>query len=267
MPLANPASAPRLMRLASAFARADAGLVVPVLVTPSAADGAELAQLRRLEAEVTQVAQSQGAEARSVLRIDATPQLGIAHTIAEQQASLLVLGWKGATIRRGARFGGIIDGVLERTQVPTLLSYEGAVPSERILLVVARGLTTPPGQEPLRLAVATARHLRRELDVAVEVVSNADDPTLAALVAERLQVPVVHDPRRRSQIIADRARPSDTVIVPTLRDDLHLRGVATRVLRAVPAGASLLVAIAEARPDATAAPDGATGGAPDGTSA
>jgi hypothetical protein len=35
------------------------------------------------------------------------------------------------------------------------------------------------------------------------------------------------------------------VILPTIGDDRHLRWVAQRVLRAVPAGASLLVAVAE----------------------
>ncbi len=46
VPLANPRSAPRLMRLASAFARADGGLVVPVLVSPSETDEDLLDSLR-----------------------------------------------------------------------------------------------------------------------------------------------------------------------------------------------------------------------------
>jgi nucleotide-binding universal stress UspA family protein len=133
VPLANPRSAPRLMRLASAFARGDGGLVVPVLVSPSETDEALLEQLRSLDADMLEVAQSAGAEARSVLRIDASAELGIAHTVIEQRASLLVLGWKGATASRGARFGGIIDGVLARTAVPTLVTYEGTEAIERIL--------------------------------------------------------------------------------------------------------------------------------------
>jgi hypothetical protein len=53
-------------------------------------------------------------------------------------------------------------------------------------------------------------------------------------------------------LVKDRARPTDVVILPTIGDELHLRGVAQRVLRAVPTGASLLVAVAEparVRPD------------------
>jgi hypothetical protein len=57
-------------------------------------DDALLARLRDLDREMLGVAQSAGAEARSVLRIDASAELGIAHTVIEQRASLLVLGWK-----------------------------------------------------------------------------------------------------------------------------------------------------------------------------
>jgi hypothetical protein len=60
------------------------------------------------------------------------------------------------------------------------------------------------------------------------------------------------DERRRSIVVKDRALPTDLVVLPTIGDEVHLRGVAQRVLRAVPDGASLLVAIAE---PAAAVPD------------
>ncbi len=245
VPLANPSSAPRLMRLASAFARADGGLVVPVLVSPSGTDEALLESLRALDAEMVEVAQSAGAEARSVLRIDASAELGIAHTVVEQRASLLVLGWKGATASRGARFGGIIDGVLERATVPTLVTYEGDERTERILVVIDESVMTERGLGPLQLALDTATHLRAELGVPVEVLGNVDDRAVARRVEEHLEVPMHVDERRRSILVRSRATASDLVILPTIGDEPHLRAVATRVLRAVPTGASLLVAVAE----------------------
>jgi Kef-type K+ transport system membrane component KefB len=248
VPLANPRSAPRLMRLASAFARADGGLVVPVLVSPSETDEALLERLRALDADMVEVAQSAGAEARSVLRIDASAQLGIAHTVVEQRASLLVLGWKGATASRGARFGGIIDGVLERTAVPTLVTYEGEWTIERILVVIDESVMTERGQGPLQLALDTATHLRGELGVGVEVLGNVDDQAVARRVDQQLEVPMSVDERRRSIVVKDRTRPTDLVILPTLGDEPHLRAIATRVIRAVPTGASLLVAVAEPAP-------------------
>jgi Kef-type K+ transport system membrane component KefB len=246
VPLANPRSAPRLMRLASAFARADAGLVVPVLVSPSETDEALLERLRELDSDMMEVAQSAGAEARSVLRIDASAELGIAHTVVEQRASLLVLGWKGATASRRASFGGIIDGVLARTAVPTLVTYEGEERIDRVLVVVDESVMTERGQGPLQLALDTARYVSADLGgVRIEVIGNVDDAAVARRVEAALDVPMQVDLRRRSIVVKSVARPTDLVLLPTLGDEAHLRGVATRVLRAVPAGASLLVAVAE----------------------
>ncbi|MEX1177076.1 MAG: cation:proton antiporter [Nitriliruptor sp.] len=249
VPLANPRSAPRLMRLASAFARAGGGLVVPVLVSPSETDEALLERLRELDADMIEVAQSAGAEARSVLRIDASAELGIAHTVVEQRASLLVLGWKGATASRRASFGGIIDGVLARAAVPTLVTYAGDQPIERILLVVDESVMTESGQGPLQLAMDTARHVRGDLGgVPIEVLGNSADDAVTQRVRRELDVEMGTDGRRRSIVVKSHARPTDLVILPTIRDETHLRAVATRALRAVPAGASLLVAVAEPAP-------------------
>jgi Kef-type K+ transport system membrane component KefB len=243
VPMANPATAPRLMRVASAFARADGGIVVPLMVVPSETDEAGLRQARELDGEVVAVAQSAGAEARSVLRIDVSAAAGIAHTVVEHQGSLLVMGWKGGTIRRGALFGGIIDGVLSRTAVPTLLVHEGEERIGRVLLVVDETVTTAVGRPALDLAIEAARLLGREAGVKVEVVTNQEDRGLDERIAARLEVPVQHDARRRSIVVKDLARPSDLVVIPTIGDEPNLTSVAARIVRATPERASLLVAV------------------------
>jgi Kef-type K+ transport system membrane component KefB len=243
VPLANPATAPRLMRVASVFARADGGIVVPLMVVPSETEPAQLQQARELDDEVMAVAQSAGAEARSVLRIDASPDAGIAHTIVEHQGSLLVMGWKGGTVRRGALFGGIIDRVLSRTAVPTLIVSEGDETVRRVLLVVDETVTTPAGSPALGLAIEAARLLSREAGVKVEVVTTQEDRQLDQLIATHLDVPVKHDARRRSIVVRSLAQPTDLVIIPTIGDEPNLTSVAARIVRATPEGASLLVAL------------------------
>jgi hypothetical protein len=192
---------------------------------------------------VVAVAQSAGAEARSVLRIDVSAAAGIAHTVIEHQGSLLVMGWKGGTIRRGALFGGIIDGVLSRTAVPTLLVHEGEERIRRVLLVVDETVTTAVGRPALDLAIEAARLLGREAGVKVEVVTNQEDRGLDERIAARLEVPVQHDARRRSIVVKDLAQPSDLVVIPTIGDEPNLTSVAARIVRATPEGASLLVAV------------------------
>jgi Kef-type K+ transport system membrane component KefB len=243
VPLANPATAPRLMRIASAFARADGGLVVPVMVVPSAADVRRIAEVRSMDAEVLRVAQSAGAEARSVLRIDVSTAAGVAHTIAEQEASLLVLGWKGGTSRGGALFGGVIDAVLSQTSLPTLISRDGDHEVERILVVIDESLTNPAGAPAVALATEAARTLSRERGVPVEVVTNLTDRRIDEQVQEQLDVEVEHDPRRRSIVVKGQARATDLIVIPTLGDEPSLRSVAARIALAAPEGASLLVAL------------------------
>jgi nucleotide-binding universal stress UspA family protein len=243
VPVANPTTAPRLMRLASAFARADGGLVVPVLVVPNAADQASLDQARDLDAQMLAVAQSAGAEARSVLRIDSSPEAGIAHTVVEQQGSMLVLGWKGGTGRSGALFGGITDRVVASTFVPTIIARESQVAPDRVLLAIDGTVTTPGGSPALRVAARTAAVIARHEGVPVEVVSNHVDGEVESIIRGLLATGVTHDPRRRSIIVKDRASERDVIVIPAIADEPNLRAVATRVMRAAPARASVLVCL------------------------
>ncbi|MFA9431706.1 cation:proton antiporter [Egicoccus sp. AB-alg2] len=244
VPLANPATAPRLMRVASAFARADGGLVVPLMVVPSETDRERLREVRELDAEVVAVAQSAGAEARSVLRIDVSTDAGIAHTVVEQQASLLVMGWKGGTDRHGALFGGVIDRVLSRSFLPMLLVREGTERVQRVLVVVDDSISSPAGGPALELALESARLLAREAGgVPVAVVSQEADGRVDRRVREHLDVEVAHDGRRRSIVVKALARPEDLIVVPTIADEPNLTSVAARIARAAPEGASLIVAV------------------------
>jgi Kef-type K+ transport system membrane component KefB len=247
VPMANPATAPRLVRIASVFARADGGIVVPLMVVPSETEEAQLEQARDLDDEVMEVAQSAGAEARSVLRIDASADAGIAHTVVEQRGSLLVMGWKGGTVRREALFGGIIDRVLSRTAVPTLLVHEGHWDVRRVLLVIDETVTAAAGSPALGLAIEAARLLSKEAGVKVEVVTNQEDRTVDERITRHLAVAVQHDARRRSIVVKDLARSTDLIIIPTIGDEPNLTSVAARIVRATPEGASLLVAVDNSR--------------------
>jgi Kef-type K+ transport system membrane component KefB/nucleotide-binding universal stress UspA family protein len=243
VPIANPESAGRLMRIASAFVHADGGLVVPLMVVPPDTDAEGFTAIRDLDARVLRMAQSAGAEARSVVRIDTTPEAGISHTVVEHHASLLVMGWKGGSTRRDARFGGIIDGVLSRTSVPTLVLLDGNQPFDRLLLIVDESVMNPAGAPALDLAVEAARLLAKASGTSVRVVTNRRERDLDRLVRQRLDVDVDHDVRRRSILVRACATPQDLIVVPAIGDEQSLRAVAGRVALAAPTGASVLVAL------------------------
>lgn len=257
-PVANPANAPTLLRFASAFARADGGLVVPLTVATAGVSAEQLDELRRFDAAALRAAQAAGAEADSLLRIDASPQTGIVHTVVERRASLLVMGWKGRSDRPDALFGGIIDGVLSASPVPTLLVRDGDDRISRVLVVIDASVTRPAGRPALRLALRAAAVAARGAGIEVAVVSNREDPALTRMVGELLgTVPLRHDPRRRSVLVAELTRSGDLVVLPAIGDRSHVRALTRRVVPAVPTGAGLVVAF-----DASPAEDpvaGATG--------
>jgi Kef-type K+ transport system membrane component KefB/nucleotide-binding universal stress UspA family protein len=267
VPIANPDTAPRLMRLASAFARADGGLVVPLIVVPHAADPQLLVRARELDGEVLTIAQSAGAEARSVLRIDTSAEAGIAHTLVEQQGSLLVLGWKGDSGRADTLFGGVTDRVVATSTVPTVVARHRDAVTRRVLVLVDASVLAPAGRPAVQLAVRTAAVVARDLGVPVQVVTNQQDATLTEVVGRHLTLAVALDPRPRPALADALARDDDVVVLPAIADEPDLRSIATGVVRALPESATVLVCVDSAPADpAGGAPSGpgrtATGDAP-----
>ncbi len=249
-PVSNPDTASRLMGVASMFARADGGLVVPVSVTMASAGGHALAAASAAERVLTEVAQRAGAEATSIHRVDRTPESGIVHVVAEEHASLLVLGWRSGAPSPGTEFGAVTDAVLAETWVPTLLVRDGGAQIRRVLLVIAASTTTPAGLPALRLAVEAASLQARHAGVAVQVVTNADPAEVAALTPATFRLTTTG--ARRVGIVAHHATAGDVVVVPSLGDPASIRELARRLPRTVPDGADLLICL-----DGSAAdPDG-----------
>lgn len=243
VPVVNPATAGGLLELAGLFARADAGVLVPVVVAPTGSDAAVLQDQRALLATVVRAAQSAGAEARPVLRIDATPADGIAHTVTEAEASLLVLGWQGRSTSLASALGGVVDPVLDAVQVPTLVLHDGPRRARRVLVVLDEGLVRGRGSAPVALGLRAGAEVARARRIPLEVVATSHDEDLLAMVTELLGRPPTVRPGRRAAVVAELATGDDLVVLPSLADAGSLRALVSRVLRAVPADASTLVTV------------------------
>lgn len=242
-PVVNPASAHGLLGIAAAFARADGGVVVPLVVVPTGTDPSTVDLRRGLLDELTVEAQSAGAEARPLLRIDATPADGVLHTVAEVDASLLVLGWRGRAASHGDRLGGAVDQLLESARVPVLVVQDGDGPVGRVLVVLDGSLARVRGRPPLLLALRAAAVVAADRRVPLVVASNVDDEDVLAAVratdgAELL--PLLGD--GRSGLVGRLARPDDLVVLPTLGDAGSLRTLVRGALREMPQGAAVVVA-------------------------
>lgn len=232
VPIARPASAGPLVRLAAALAAEDSGEVVPLTVVPPHVSGEELRKVREVNAGAEAEALAHGAEAAALVRIDSSPMEGVVHTVVEGGATAMVLGWRGRQ-NRGHLFGHTVDPIVADVAVPTVIARVRDEPFERVVVVVSETNTTPGGMPGLLLAVEVARRLADQAAVPVVAFGNTTDRAARELVASRLGVELEHDPRRRFLSARAHAQPGDLLVVPVTPEPAGLHGAASRIARAV----------------------------------
>lgn len=235
VPVARPASARALVRLAATMARPDSGLVVPVTVTGDDVDQETLEQVTSNRDEATSMALSHGVEAHGVVRIDAAPDVGIRHTVVEHGASLMILGWKGRTSRRGGLFGGILDRIVAGVDIPTILGRIGDEPVERLVIGVPASMAAPAARGAFRLAVETARRLQREQPCPVVTVAEQHDEGVAQTTADVLDG--TYMVARGGDLIAAlrrEVRTGDLLVLPVTRGRGRVPVLGARIANELP---------------------------------
>lgn len=236
VPVANPQTAGPLVRLAGLVAGADHGSVIAVNVLDHEAAPEEVDTHRKITAEAERAALAVGADAESLVRIDANPTAGVLHTVVEHAGTSILLGWKGYTNRREAFFGSIIDAVITRASVPVLVAHPGVdTEVHRVVLSVTHHDLTPAGQRTLGLAVDVATRMASQAGVSLLVIApDPPDAVRAHLDTDRVtEVGIVQDERTQPIALRDQTRPGDLVVtgVPPTRGRLGQRAI--RIGRAV----------------------------------
>jgi Kef-type K+ transport system membrane component KefB/nucleotide-binding universal stress UspA family protein len=235
VPIANPASAGPLVKLASLVAGRDSGTVLPLNVLGFEAPQEVVEEHRSLAQEAERTALRNGADARGLVRIDSSPTAGVLHTVVEEGGTCLLMGWKGYTNAREAFFGGVIDAILSRSPVPVLVCRPGSDDRvRRIVLSVTRGDLSPGGLSGLDLGVAIADRMARQADVGLLVVTEEEDRRLEELLADARKVEVVHDARKPAIALRGATDAGDVVLLGTPPTRAGLGQNATRVARALP---------------------------------
>jgi Kef-type K+ transport system membrane component KefB/nucleotide-binding universal stress UspA family protein len=237
VPIANPDTAGPLVDIAGLLAAQDSGKVLAVNVLGYEASADELDEHREATENAEQKALSRGADASSLVRIDSTPTEGVLHTVVENNATLLVLGWKGYANAREHFFGGVIDAVLRQVKVPALVCRPGQDERiTRIVLVVTRSDLTPAGRLDLDLSSRVAVRLAREAGVPLLIMSQVEDQRLQEIVTESgdaRDVELLVDSRRPTDFLTELSRPGDLIIVGTPPTRPGIGHDAERVARAV----------------------------------
>lgn len=233
-----------IVDLASRLAAPESGSVLPARILdlesrPADVQAKRAAMVETLEPRIL----GSGAEVTPVIRLDLTPNAGLLHATIEQQATCLVLGWRGYTARRDAVLGEQLDALLALSPVPVMVHREGAESGiRRVVLAVDPGDLSPSGRRTLGLTLLVSARLAASYKVDWTVLTPADAPIIAEVDALDLQPDITVDTRPLHVAVGDLVGPSDLLVlgIPRALDGLGA-GVA-RVSRAVPGCRMLAVA-------------------------
>jgi nucleotide-binding universal stress UspA family protein len=236
VPVANPASAGALVKMAALVAGPDNGSVVPVNILGFGASEAEVEENRTITRDAEKVALANGAEARSLVRIDASTTAGVLHTLVEGGGTALLIGWKGFANARENFFGGVIDAILSQSPVPVLVCRPSSEDTEvrRVVLSITPGDLAPAGLPGLQVAARVADRIARQAEVPLVVISEEDDERLLELFAEARKLEIVTDARKPTIALRGRSEEGDVIVVGTPPTRAGLGQNASRLARAVP---------------------------------
>lgn len=233
-----------MIEIASALAAGESGSVIPVQVLDLESTAAEVRERRAAMTETLEPKiLATGAEASPGVRLDLTPNAGLLHAAVEQEATCLVLGWRGHTVRRHAVLGEQLDVLLALSPVPVLVHRDGAESGvRRIVSSVAVEDFTPSGRRTLDLTLRIAERLAAVLKVEWTIVTPADAPVIAETDEREVEPAIVVDERPPATSLPDLVSPSDLLVVGVPRALDGLGSGVARIGRAVPGCRILAVA-------------------------
>ncbi|TVP68894.1 MAG: cation:proton antiporter [Nitriliruptor sp.] len=245
VPVSNPRSVARLVRVGAQVAAADSGAVIAVNVLPFDARPDQMKAHRLLAAKAEETALKAGSEVSTSVRIDSTTVDGVLHTVVEQSGTCLVMGWKGYANRRESLFGATIDQIVSRSPVPVMVCRPGDDDvTRRVVVVITAEDLEPTGFRGTELAFEVGHRLARQAEVNLVIVSEAGAeqvfPQLASWgVAPDVQVITVEGViGRLNRLLA----PGDVVLtgVPPVKSRL---GKGARRLARAAGGRTVIVAV------------------------
>ena len=174
VPVSNPRTVARLVRVGAQVAAADSGAVIAVNVLPFDARPDQMKAHRLLAAKAEETALKAGSEVSTSVRIDSTTVDGVLHTVVEQSGTCLVMGWKGYANRRESLFGATIDQIVSRSPVPVMVCRPGDDDvTRRVVVVITAEDLEPTGFRGTELAFEVGHRLARQSEVKLIVVSEA----------------------------------------------------------------------------------------------
>ena len=141
VPVINPTTQEQLLGLATLLAKSNNGKVIAVSVAQDAGEQAKnLAVTRETLGRIDHVMGDPESEIELIPRLDVTDAKGILHTSFEENATIILMGWRGKRTLRESMLGSVIDDVVWGSDTPVII---GKLPvplngMKRVIFMVPR---------------------------------------------------------------------------------------------------------------------------------
>jgi Kef-type K+ transport system membrane component KefB len=233
VPVSNPNTVESLVRVAGQMAAPDSGAVVAVNVLPFDAEAELVREHKLLGTRAEKAALAVGSEVQTSVRIDASIDGGVLHSVVEQEATCLVMGWDGRSGRRGELFGSVIDRCVEVSPVPVLVCRPGVdEATRRVLLLITDQELLPVGDRALTLAFEVVDRIARQTEADVVVLTDVTERELRDRLGTRYDPGTVISSPTLLQELSAQIRDGDVVVTASPPVSSRLGRGARRVAEA-----------------------------------
>ena len=241
LPVASPATAGALGRLAASIALADQGMVVPVSIVGLDATEEQVAGATAAVQAAEAGAAMVGADARGRVIRHRSVVEAVLDAIEDDAGTLALMGWQGQTSHHNI-FGRMIDSIVGRSIVPLAIVRPGTSVADRVVLTMSHDHLLPAGGRGVSLAAGIARRLQSSSGAEVLLLRTGDRTHDVPPEITSLGGSVHHDLRPVDVAVADLAGERDLVLTPVAPTVEGLRSATVHMARALPTS-WLLVAI------------------------
>ncbi|KZL48370.1 cation:proton antiporter [Nodularia spumigena CS-588/02] len=171
VPVANPRTEDNLLQLAILLAKSAKGTLLPLhilLEQNSTISPEDKTRQNQLLSTAEMIAHAAVTNVTPIGRIDESIDKGIARVAEEQQASVIVCGWKGYSTYEENLFGGVIDKIVNRSSVPVLVS-RFPLPIEHTGRVFIAFTTQQTYASSFKQSIELAKSLATELKATLQL--------------------------------------------------------------------------------------------------
>ena len=232
--VANPTTEDSLLNLALILTKAGGGMLLPLNVLSDhhgPVSEEAIQKQTQLLAEAENIAHAAATEVSPIARVDNTIDGGILRTALEQDASVIISGWKGFSTYKDNFFGSVLDTVANRARVPVMVTRftHPISHTERIILAVDKQQALSVNFQPtLMAAQMIANELKTSLQVLVVVAQKQRQLTAAEIDELNVEVPLEQAQGKLANRIAKRLQENDLLMLEVNTHMQHPQRLVTR---------------------------------------